>query len=192
LKAHFIASGNNLSEDIDLYRKIINILEANDVNLTRKWVEPAYNRSVHNEKSKTLWRDVYQANLDAVTKADIVIAEISRKSFLVGFQVAVGLQQKKPILLLSSHDAIETAIGASMDEEIIKLVEYNDKNLKSEIVKFINLNKPQTKDLKFNFFINRKILNYLNWASMHTGDTKSEIIRKVLIKEINDSEFEND
>lgn len=191
MKTHFIASGNNLSDDIHLYRKIIDILKKNNVGITREWIETAYKRR-NTKVDAPLWRDVYQSNLDAVTKADFIVAEISRKSFLVGFQVAVALQQKKPILLLSSHSSNETALGASMDEEIIRLVVYTEKTLETELVKFINLNKPQSKDLKFNFFVNRKIMNYLNWASMHTGDTKSEIIRKLLIKEIDNSEFEND
>jgi len=49
---------------------------------------------------------------------------------------------------------------------------------------FIEENRMGAKDIRFNFFIDRKILNYLNWAAFQTGETKSEIIRKLLEQEI--------
>ncbi|MDQ5972349.1 MAG: hypothetical protein QG553_508 [Patescibacteria group bacterium] len=189
MKAHFIASGTNLKADIHNYRNIVRYIESLNVSLTRNWLEPAYKRSKSNIKNPVSWQDVYRSNLEAVSKADIIVAEISRKSFLVGFQVANALQQKKPILLLSDNDQVETAIGASIDEDIIQYAKYTPKNLEEVIGKFIDQNKVKKKDLKFNFFIDRKILNYLNWASFHSGDTKSEIIRKALLKEIDRSEF---
>lgn len=192
VKAHFIASGINLEPNIKIYREIVKSLEECDVKLTHNWLEPAYTRSKHPSKMPKAmsWKEEYRNNVEAISRADVVIAEISNKSFLVGFQVASALQLKKPILLLSSHDQVETAIGASLNEDIIKYVKYTPVTLRTKIVNFINENSTKAKDLRFNFFIDRKILNYLNWASFRTGHTKSEIIREVLMKEIRNSEFE--
>jgi hypothetical protein len=192
MKAHFIASGTNLESDIKTYRQIVKILYKCNVPLTHEWVEQAYSRikSEKRTEENISWKNEYRTNIEAISKADIVIAEISRKSFLVGFQVASALQLKKPILLLSSHDEVETAIGASLNEDIIKFVKYTRNNLEDKIVEFINENSVRAKNLRFNFFIDRKILNYLNWASLRTGDTKSEVIRKLLIKEISNSEYD--
>lgn len=194
MKAYFIASGTNLDEDIDTYRKIISSLDKLGVKLTRNWLESAYKRSKSRPKQEidieVTWKDKYRKNIEAISRADIIIAEISRKSFLVGFLVATSLQMKKPILLLSTHDEVESAIGASRSEEIIKFVKYTPDHLNEVISKFIVENNSGAKDVRFNFFIDRKILNYLNWASLKSGDTKSEVIRKLLIKEIDRSNYQ--
>jgi len=49
---------------------------------------------------------------------------------------------------------------------------------------FLKENDVSTKDLRFNFFIDRKIHNYLRWVSYKTGKPRSEIIRELLNREI--------
>jgi hypothetical protein len=61
---------------------------------------------------------------------------------------------------------------------------YNDKNVSGIIKKFLKENDIQAKDMRFNFFIDRPIYNYLRWAAYKTGKTKAEILRELVSKEI--------
>ena len=191
MKVHFIGSMTDLENNIGAFRAIVDTIKKSGAKLTREWVEGAYSTSQINDEDdiETVWPKIYRENKEAVSRADVIIAEISNRSFLVGFQVAYALQMKKPVLLLSNHNRTRGAIGLSENEEIIKFSRYDSTNLEAIIVNFINENSSANKDLRFNFFIDRKILNYLNWASFQTGDTKSEIIRNILKKEIDKSEF---
>jgi hypothetical protein len=192
MKAHFIASVTDLEDKIVGYRKIVQILSKNGVKLTNEWIETAYERMQIGddaENIESLWPKIYKENREAVSRADVIVAEISNRSFLVGFQVAYALQMKKPILLLSNHSNTKGAIGLSSNEEIIKFSRYDATNIEAIVTNFIKENTTSSKDLRFNFFIDRKILNYLNWVSFQTGETKSEIIRNILTKEINKSDF---
>jgi hypothetical protein len=174
-----------------MYRNIVTILKRNEVKLTNEWIENAYKRRHKGDEDRVevLWPKIYRENREAVSRADVIIAEISNRSFLVGFQVAYALQMKKPILLLSNHSNTKGGVGLSQNEEIIKFSRYDETNVEAIISSFIKENTRSSKDLRFNFFIDRKILNYLNWVSFQTGETKSEIIRSVLTKEINKSDF---
>lgn len=187
MKAHFIASTINLKDDIKVYQLIVKALKDEGVSLTVEWLEAAYARFKKPDFEKT-WKDIYRETLDAISKSDIIVAEVSEKSFLVGFQVANALNMKKPILLLSRHKNAEGALGVSLNEDIIKFSYYTEKNVAEHVKDFVKENSAGTKSIRFNFFIDRKSLNYLNWASLNTGESKSEIIRRVLSKEINKSD----
>jgi hypothetical protein len=191
MKVHFIGSMTDLEKNIGTFRAIVDIIKKSGAKLTREWLEGAYSTSQINDEDdiEAVWPKIYRENKEAVSRADVIVAEISNRSFLVGFQVAYALQMKKPILLLSNHNRTRGALGLSENEEIIKFSRYDSTNLEAIIVNFINENSTANKDLRFNFFIDRKILNYLNWAALQTGDTKSEIIRNILKKEIDKSKF---
>lgn len=188
MKAHFIASTGHLKSDIKNYRAILQALKQHDVTLTSEWLDDAYERMLkgaNHEGNGRAWESIYRENLDAISRADVILAEVSNSSFLVGFQVACALQLKKPVLLLSTHEQADGALSASLNEEIIRFARYSSNNIDTIVGDFVVENQTGTKDIRFNFFIDRKILNYLNWASFQTGQTKSEIIRSLLEKEIN-------
>lgn len=170
-----------------MYRLIVKALKDEGVTLADEWLEDAYARFKKPDFEKT-WKDIYRETLDAISKSDIIVAEVSEKSFLVGFQVANALHMKKPILLLSRHKNAEGALGVSLNEEIIKFANYTEETVANYVKGFVEENSAGTKSIRFNFFIDRKSLNYLNWASLNTGETKSEIIRRVLAKEIDSSD----
>ena len=186
VKAHFIASTGHIQTDITDYRLILDALKKHNVELTSEWLDKAHERAMSNPKDGDgdNWGGIYRENLDAISRADIILAEVSKSSFLVGFQVASALQMKKPVLLLSTHTQADGALGLSLNEEIIRFCQYTSKSIDKIVGDFIEENRMGAKDIRFNFFIDRKILNYLNWAAFQTGETKSEIIRKLLEQEI--------
>lgn len=53
------------------------------------------------------------------------------------------------------------------------------------VKEFLEENVIDTKDLRFNFFLDRPTYNYLRWMSSKTGKTKAEIVRSLLQKEMN-------
>lgn len=182
---HFIASKGNIEKNIENYKQIIKIIRDLGHEIARDWVECEYNlQETDKPHSAVNWQQVAEENTTALAKADMVIAEASAKSFSTGFQVANAIQQKKPVLILTDNDSLKDTFASGIKSDFINTAEYTNENLKDIICDFMVNNEIDNKDLRFNFFIDHKIHNYLRWASYKTGKNKSEILRELVIREI--------
>ena len=184
MNIHLVSARLNLKGNIDHLRQIVEAVHEDGHHLVIDWVEPAYNTEVkHGEAHPIDWASVYKESLDAINKADVVIADSTERSFSVGYQVAVAIQLKKPTLVLRQIGSVDSFFASGIDIGI-QYKEYDEKNIKSLVAAFIKENDIQTKDMRFNFFIDRPIYNYLRWTSHRTGKTKAEILRELVVREI--------
>lgn len=183
MKVHLITSRPTLENDIDTLRAIISAICDSGHSVAYDWIEDAY-QGIKDPGKITDWFKVYKNNLEVISKSDVVIAEASYENFGVGYQVATAVQQKKPILLLRHEKADKNAFATGVEDGWVRKFEYNSDSLKKILNQFLQDNDIQSKDMRFNFFIDRQIYNYLRWKSYRTGKTKAEILRSLVIKEI--------
>lgn len=184
MKVHLITSRPTLEKDIETLRKMISIIKDAKHSLVRDWIEEEYSRSTNPALRPANWPEIYKANLEAIARADVVIAETSYENFGVGYQVAVAVQQKKPVLLLRHDHADKNAFVTGVEDGWAKRENYTEESLPGLMNKFLADNDIQAKDMRFNFFIDRPIYNYLRWAAYKTGKTKAEILRELVAREI--------
>jgi len=183
---HFLGSTQHLTTSIDGFRRIINVIHREGHILARDWVEPSYSlESNPTKRTDTNWEEIYKQNVDAVSSADLIIAEASDNSFGVGFLIAIAIQYRKPTLILLKEGTEEGMVLRGMNGETITKIAYTDNTLEDAVKKFIKVNTIKHKDLRFNFFLDRKLHTYLNWASHQSGKTKAEIVRELIEKEAN-------
>lgn len=184
---HLIGSRSNIKDEIDYYRLIIKIVKSSGHELAYDWVEDVYALAQKGQlkKQDQSWGEVDKNNEAALSKADIVIVECTTKSFFAGFQVSQAASQKKPILLLTRDLSPVAISGLSTPIGFVKSVAYKKDELKSIVTEFIDENMIDTKELRFNFVLDRPTYNYLRWTSSKTGKTKAEIIRSLIHKEMN-------
>lgn len=188
INVHLIASRGNVQENVESLRRIIDIVKQEKHEIARDWVNSAYEKYEKKQTGALDWPEIYRLNLETIAKADIIIAETTYNSFGVGYQVAVAVQQKKPTLLLRHDDAKVDAFATGIVDPWVKSVSYNAENLDTIIRSFLEENDITTKDMRFNFFIDRPIYNYLRWSAFKTGKTKAEILRELVQKEIDNKE----
>ena len=187
---HLIAPVDELIDNIDSLRAIVSQVKKQGHELARDWVEEAYNA----EKGRTtpdneeLWQGIIQHNLEAIAKADVVIADISRDNTAIGYQVATAIHQKKPTLLILREGTKVSPFTWNIPSSFLKRVEYTKDNVAERITPFLEENDITTKDMRFNFFIDRQIYNYLRWAALKTGKTKAEVLRELVNREIENKE----
>jgi len=184
MKVHLVTSKPTLENDIDLLRKMMQIIKSENHVLARDWVESAYAANQKTGQTADNWSNIYNESLGAIAQADVVIAEASHENFAIGYQVAVAVQQKKPVLLLRKKSAGKNAFATGIEDGWVKHEEYDEENIDKILGHFINENDISTKDMRFNFFIDRPIYNYLRWAALKTGKTKAEILRSLVQQEI--------
>lgn len=182
---HLTGSAQDIEKDLPYYRRIIKTIHENDGILARDWIETAYHRHVKKiDDGDVDWKSVMDGNLEAIGRADIVIIEVSNFSFSQGFQSAVSLNQKKPLLLISRKPIKKHAISGYRSK-LLTTAEYKtEDDLEKIVTQFIQDNTIATKDLRFNMFIDRPIYNYLRSVSYESGKNKSEIIRELIEREI--------
>lgn len=182
---HFIASKSSITEQIERYRRITEVIQSKDHTLAWDWVD-----KIHEDvSSKTLgqndsWSSIDEQNLVAIAKSDVIIAEVTDASFFVGYQVAQAVFQKKPLLLLQYGKSPLSVAGLSTPKGFVSSVNYEEDDLEETVSAFLTENTIDVKDMRFNFFIDRPIYNYLRWTSLKTGKTKAEILRELVEKEI--------
>lgn len=184
MKVHLITSRPSLEKDIATLRTMIAIIKKSGHDLARDWIEDAFERSQNPDVPYADWSKVYKDNLEVINRADVVIAETSHENFGVGYQVAFAVQQKKPVLMLRHATADKNGFATGVEDGWVKREEYSEDNLSDIMNKFLQDNDIQAKDMRFNFFIDRPIYNYLRWAAFKTGKTKAEILRELVAREI--------
>lgn len=189
MNVHFIGSKGNIKQEIEYYRRIVKHIKGLGHSFVRDWVEETYNQvstgpAEDIELGSFDWSKVDTDDSAAISRADLIIVEATKKSFFVGYRMAQAVQQKKPTLILYRENSFPGAAHLSKNSDFMYAAEYNDSNLEKVIDKFVEENTISVKDMRFNFFIDRSIYNYLRWASQKTGKTKAEILRSLVQQEI--------
>jgi hypothetical protein len=183
---HLIASKGNIREEIDHYRNLANEIKKLGHTLALDWVEHVYEKTVKGSfnEGDVDWAKIDQETTAAISKADVIIVEATKKSFFVGYQVSQTVHQKKPILILTRDNSFPGIASLSSTSDLIAGANYDKTSLPMILKRFTDDNSIDTKDMRFNFFIDRPIYNYLRWAAFKTGKTKAEILRELVAREI--------
>jgi nucleoside 2-deoxyribosyltransferase len=184
MKAHFITSRPSLEKDFETLQQILKVIRDSGHSIAYDWIDGAFKREIEAKTPASDWNAIYKDNLAAIAQADVVIAETTYENFAVGYQVAVAVQQKKPVLLLRHEGADKNAFVTGIDDGWVKHKIYVQKDVDSIVQDFLAENDITTKDMRFNFFIDRGIYNYLRWAALKTGKTKAEVLRELVNREI--------
>jgi hypothetical protein len=182
---HLVGSRYEITKNIDHLRKLVEVIRREGHTLADDWVDVSYNSQEIEMKDfkDTDWSLLYKDSVEAINKADVIVAETSTASFSVGYQVALAVSMKKPVLVLN-REGVEKSFFASGIEAGIEYRKYTSDNVDEILTTFLRDNDISTKDMRFNFFIDRPIYNYLRWSALRTGKTKAEILRNLVQREI--------
>lgn len=181
LNVHFIAPKSNIEEEIEYFRAIVNAIHARGHTLAKDWLEPGYLLHTNKRPHEIIdWATSCRANIESIPSSDVVIVELSTKSFGVGYQTGLAVSQKKPTLLLRREGISKEAFLGGLDNPYVTKAEYRLETIDSIIGAFLENDDDEIKDIRFNLLIDRKLNSYLKQTSLKTGKTKAEIIRELL------------
>lgn len=182
---HLVGSRSEITKHFLYLRRIVSVIKDEGHTLADDWVDRTYRAEVKENKKfeDTEWRQLYHESVEAINKADVVIAETSVPSFSIGYQVALAAKMKKPTLVLN-REGVERSFFASGIETGVEYHKYTKDDLAKLVRDFLRDNDIGVKDMRFNFFIDRQIYNYLRWTALKTGKTKAEILRGLVEQEI--------
>ena len=184
MKIHLVASKQSLEKDIDALRKMTALIKSKGHSVVREWIDEAYETNLKTGKTADDWALIYNESLSAIAGADVIIADATYENFAVGYQVSSAVQQKKPVLLLRREGVEESAFARGVEDGWVRHEAYTDESIEHILEEFIKDNDITVKDMRFNFFIDRTIYNYLRWTAFKTGKTKAEVLRELVKNEI--------
>jgi hypothetical protein cdivTM_11959 len=100
---HFIATQHSIDINYTYLKKVHDIINQLGHKPSRKWLskERRFIESI-NRKDGINWGVFTKKDLEAIGGADLVVAEVTDENIAIGYQIAVAVQQKKPVLILSS------------------------------------------------------------------------------------------
>lgn len=182
---HFVASKGEILKNYEDYDRVCSAVLALGHTIAYDWIHEEYEFIKSGKKhTATEWEHIISENMAALARADVVIAEASAMTFSTGYLVAHAIHHKKPTLVLARDNQLEGTFGSGIVSDFVRLVNYSESDVRDIVAEFIDQNNIDSKDLRFNFFIDRQIYNYLRWAAYKTGKNKSEILRELVVREI--------
>lgn len=125
--------------------------------------------------------DYHKKMMNSIKQCDMVIAEISTKSSGLGYEIAVALNERKPIMAIyrgseKEHSSLSLSSNPS---RLLKVMSYTSEDLHAKAEEFIAFAKEQI-DTKFILIISPEIDKYLAWASDERRMHKAQIVRNAV------------
>jgi len=192
MKVHFTGSNYQLVEHLPQYQKIIDLLKENGHTLTREWIEEDLEQKERKEAyTVEEYREIWKKVKDSIMAADVVVIEAWNNSFSIGYQTAYALSHKKPTLVLTPsklNTKLSHTIIAGEDNPFLFMRRYTDETLPGILQEFLLKFQVNSKDMRFNMFIDRETQVYLDMESYKTGKTKAKIIRDMIKREIENNQ----
>jgi hypothetical protein len=189
MKIYFIASSRLVDKEPGLYRQMYETIAQDHKMLSDKvlsWIKAGVKDIT--EASLKVKRENYEQAVKCVKKSDIVVMEVSGHSMSMGYLIGLALEACKPVVALHKSAHSPVFIKGILDPKLL-IREYNAKNLE-EVIKESMKKASNLIDVRFNFFVSPKILNYLDWVSQKKMVPRSVFLRNLIEKQIKkDREF---
>jgi hypothetical protein len=125
--------------------------------------------------------------VEKILQADMFIAEMSRASQTLGFQLSFALANTKPSLYLY-HTGTKSEPGSILrnnPSRLLKIKDYDKLSYGSTLDSFVRFASQQQQTVRTSFMSTRKIDDSIQGLSQGQGVSKGEIIRQLLTEAIN-------
>jgi len=189
MQVYFIASSRLVGGDRELYARMYKFIAA-DYKMVSDKVLKWTRMGVQDLRSAPLQvkKENYEQTMKCVNKADLIIMEVSGHSMSMGYLLSKALEMNKPVIALYIAEHKPVFIKGISNPKLI-LMEYAKDNLEKVIAEAVKKAKGLI-DMRFNFFVSPKILNYLDWVGQKRMIPKSVFLRNLIEREIKkDREF---
>lgn len=188
MKAYFTASLRGRENYLDNYTRITETLEDSGFKVMSGDVfSPGAEERVKTQTPEER-REAYRRLSVKLKTADLVVAEISTPSISVGHEITSALELGKPVVVLHTVGNGASMLEGMVDERL-QVVEYDMENLKKKFLKALD-EARKSMDVRFNFFVSPKILNYLDFVAKKRMIPRSVFLRDLIEREMKkDKEF---
>lgn len=180
MKVYFSATITEDTNTKDHYSDLIRILTAAGHKVYEYGSHKLNPENLIN-RSDTEIKEAYSQLNKYLKNSDVYIAEISKPSVGIGYEISQAIAMKKPALVLchkdSSFQPLATIEGNK--SKYLRFEIYEEKNLEEIVNKFMKEAKQKV-DTKFILIISPEIDRYLEWASENRRMHKAQVVRSAI------------
>lgn len=183
MKIYFIASSRLVGANPKLYSKMYTCLAKEGKMISDKVLKMVKTgvRDLSGSPLKVK-KENYLQSVNSVKKADVLIMEVSGHSMSMGYLISKALEMNKPVIALHKKEHMPVFIKGIDDPKLI-ISEYSETSVEEVMGK--DLKKASGLiDVRFNFFVNPKILNYLDWVAQKRMLPRSVFLRNLIEREM--------
>lgn len=181
MRVYFTASIVGKKYHLNNYLKIVEYLKAKGYEVISDHIINTTEAKIRIESKEE--RLNFQNKLkDWIKSCDLMIAETSFPSISVGYEISLGLEFGKPVLILYSEGDPPSLLAHHKDENLV-CEKYTATNVQDIINDFINYAEASV-DTRFTFFITPNIASYLERISRKEKLPKSVYLRKLIEKDM--------
>ncbi len=125
--------------------------------------------------------------VEKILQADMFVAEMSRASQTLGFQLSFALANTKPSLYLYHAGTMSEpgSILRNNPSRLLKIKDYDKSTYTDILDSFVRFAGQQQQTVRTSFMSTRKIDDSVQELSKEQGVSKGEIIRQLLTESIN-------
>lgn len=126
--------------------------------------------------------NIHKKIMKAIAGSDLIVVESSYSSTNVGYEINSALDREKPVLVLHVEGKVPVLLLGAKTERM-RIVEYSSSNIK-DVLKMYLKELSETVDTRFNFFISRKLLSYLDWIAKKRRIPRAVYLRQLIKREM--------
>jgi hypothetical protein len=181
MKVVFVASHSQKKDLNPFYQRIVEFLKSHGHSVaTGGLFEEDGDAEMTHEQRET-W---YRKSLNEISKADIVIVEISYPSTAnVGHELTYALEIGKPVLALYKDGRDPVFLSGRSDDKLM-LFPYTERDLEDVLSNGLDY-AVSVQDVRFNFFISPNIGRYLDWISKNDRIPRAVYLRRLIEQDMN-------
>jgi len=116
--------------------------------------------------------------VDCITKADVIVLEVSLHSLSLGFILHKSLILNKPVIALYAQKRVPFFIQGVRNKKL-QVLEYRPENL-DEVVEEALSRAKNVADTRFDFFISAEIGSYLDMISRERRISRAAYVRGLI------------
>ena len=181
MKVYFTASLRGKDEFGGYYDKIVKHLTSLGCKMVSNHVFVNDSATIATQDKSQALKN-YHALVDAIKKADILVAEVSTQSISVGHELTEAMNLNKPVIVLYVGDRKPSMLFGSGYEKL-QMIQYNENNYEELLSEAIEEARQHT-DVRFNFFVSPKILTYLDFVAQKRMIPRSVFLRDLIEREM--------
>jgi len=181
MKIYFSASRYYKKDYVSSYKRIVDLLNKGGYEVSDSSnLRLASLGERLSDKEKV---DLYTQMEKMMDKSEVCVFEASYPSTIhIGHEITLAMTKNKPVVVFFAKGR-EPLLFRGLKEDKVYWVEYEAKNIEKKFREVMELANKNI-DVRFNFFVSPKILNYLDWVSKNRMVPRSVFLRELIEKEM--------
>jgi len=148
---------------------------------TSNWVDSVDPKSFY-EMTSTELEDHNERILKELKNADICVFETSLPSLSVGYLINMSVDLGKQVIILTQNTSPSFVLGW-VKSDAVSVIKYAASNVDEILGEALN-KAGENSDVRFNFFVSPRILNYLDFVAKKRMVPRSVFLRNLIEKEM--------